>query len=71
MGNKFSSFDEWIDKTGLEQIAIKLGVKRITVWYWRSHRGYPKIDHMRAIRRLTKGAVTYEMMIDRRLVKGV
>lgn len=59
------SFIEWVDATGVEKIAEKLRVSTNTVRNWRQGVCDPRVEQMRQIRRWTKGAVTYESIIDR------
>lgn len=59
------TFEEWIDREGVDQIAKRLGINRFSVLHWRAKRCDPRVDHMRRIKRLTRGEISYEQMIDR------
>ncbi len=60
------TFDAWLDEMGAVWVARKLKVHPHAVRLWRRKHNDPRVDHMRRIKRLTKGVITYEMMIDRR-----
>lgn len=62
---KAISFEEWIDRQGIGWIMKRLGVTRFTVMGWKAHRSDPRVDTMRAIKRMTRGEIGYEQMIDR------
>lgn len=64
-GIQRSAFKKWIDKIGPYRVAELVGVRSCTVFYWRSGKNYPRLDQMRKIRVISKGAVSYEQMIDR------
>lgn len=59
-------FNTWIDEVGSEWLARKLKIHPQAIRNWKSLRSDPKVDHMRRIRRLSKGRITYIIMIDRR-----
>jgi DNA-binding transcriptional regulator YdaS (Cro superfamily) len=60
------TLDEWVVKIGGTPKAAKLiGVARATVNFWRAGHCYPRVDQMKRIRKLSRGLVTYEAMIDR------
>lgn len=63
----YRSFDDWIDDLTINRVAGLLRLRPLTVWHWRARRGYPKVEHMQRIKKLTKGAVSYDMIIDRKL----
>jgi DNA-binding transcriptional regulator YdaS (Cro superfamily) len=56
---------EWITRVGVEDVARLLKVNLSTVRHWA--RGYcpPKAEHMHLIKKFSKGAVSYESMIER------
>ena len=58
------SLKTWIRKTGTRQVAELLGVETATVRYWRRGESWPRIEQMRKIKRITKGVVGYEQMIE-------
>lgn len=59
-----TSFKAWIDSLGFQAVADLLGVCPNTVRYWRHGKSLPKTSQMKTIRKLTKGAVSYEHIID-------
>jgi len=59
------TFAEWIEQTGVDALARKLRVTQATIRNWRDGICDPKVDQMRAIKRWTKGTVSYDLMIDR------
>lgn len=62
------SFEDWIDHVGVDELAAILDVTRATVLHWKAGRCDPRVDHMRRIKRMTRGTIGYEQMIDRHLV---
>lgn len=62
------TFEEWIDQVTIRGVAHKLNLHEMTVTNWRSGRNDPKVDHMRRIKRLTKGVIGYDQMIDRKVL---
>lgn len=71
MGNHLSArvrkitFEKWIDLYGINTLASRLGVTVQTVYYWKLGHCDPRACYMRRIRKLSRGAITYEQMIDR------
>lgn len=63
MKNKISLRD-WIDREGAATLAEKLKVEVSTVRHWKSGHCLPSDKQKRAIKRLSKGEVTYDSMID-------
>lgn len=61
---KHMSLKAWIDQAGRAHVARLLDVDKMTVRCWHKGRGYPKVTHMRKIKRLTKGMVGYSQIID-------
>jgi len=61
---KQMTFIDWINYLGTVEIAKLLKVETATVRQWR--RGYcsPKVEHIRQIKILSKGLVSYEAIID-------
>jgi hypothetical protein len=62
------SFEDWIDHIGVDELALILDVTRATVLHWRAGRCDPRVDHMRRIKKMTRGVMGYEQMIDRHLI---
>lgn len=59
------TFVQWIDRMGMNTLAKKLGVDRVTIRNWRTGRGDPRVDHMRRIKRISGGEIGYDQIIDR------
>lgn len=59
------TFEQWIDDLGIEEVAGLLKVHICTVYHWRAGRADPRVHHMRYIKKITKGKIGYEQMIDR------
>lgn len=60
------TFKRWIESFGEKRLALYLKVHPKAIQYWKTGHCDPRVDHMRRIKRLTHGLITYEMMIDRR-----
>lgn len=54
----------WINFKTVKVVANMLEVEEATVRYWRSYHALPRPLQMRAIKRASRGLVTYEIMID-------
>lgn len=65
MTDQTTLFEDWIDEYGIDRLAQHLGVNSSTVRNWRSLRCDPTVDAMRRIKKLTKGKISYDAMIDR------
>ncbi len=61
---KYATFNDWINDKGTIYIAGLLNVNPSTVRHWRRGHCYPGVEQMRAIKKITKGAVTYDIIID-------
>lgn len=59
------TFDEWVEEVGVEAIASQLGVSLATVRHWKYGIADPRVDQMRRIKKLTKGLIGYDQIIDR------
>ncbi len=66
MGRKSQviSFSEWIERTGVIEVAKLLDVDPSTVRHWRLCNSYPRTDQMRIIKKKTKGLIGYDQIID-------
>lgn len=64
-GERSYTFAEWVDSIGIEVLALKLKISTQSVKNWRRGISDPKVDHMREMRRLSRGAITYDVIIDR------
>ena len=58
------SLRDWIDREGAGKLAAKLNVKASTVRHWKNGHCLPSDKQKRAIKKLSKGEVTYDSMID-------
>lgn len=61
---------DWIDHQGVPTVARLLGVNPNTVRYWKWGVNLPRPEQMRAIKKLTKGVVGYEEIIDGVVKRG-
>lgn len=64
------AFKRWIEKTGSTEVAKLLGIRRETVHHWRAGHCYPRVEQMKAIKRLTKGLIGYDEMIESHIQVG-
>ena len=64
-----SIFTEWIDHVGVRPLAKRLGVKESAVHHWKRGLCWPRVKQMQEIRRLSKGTVTYDHIIDGGVVR--
>lgn len=58
------SLRDWIDREGATKLAQKLGVEVSTVRHWRRGHCLPSDTQKRAIKRISKGEVSYDSIID-------
>lgn len=61
---KVSAFQIWIDEYGIKNLADKLEINANTVRYWRRGLHVPEAPFMREIKRLSKGKLSYDQIID-------
>ncbi len=61
---KLLSLKDWINSIGVPRVAKLLKVEESTVRHWRIGRCLPRAEQMFAIKKLSKGSVTYDQMID-------
>lgn len=61
---KHQSLKDWIDSESVQKIAKLLNVEESTVRHWRRGHCLPKAEQMREIKKLTKGTVSYDEMIE-------
>lgn len=64
MAQKSITLQSWIKETGSTEIAKTLDIDRSTVRHWKCGYGLPKAKQMLAIKRLTKGRLTCDAMIE-------
>lgn len=60
---KKNIFLDWVDMIGGPKLAKLLDIDPSTISHWRRGK-CPKVDHMRRIRELSEGAITYDHIID-------
>lgn len=58
------TLEAWIADKGVTHVAEILGVNPSAVRHWRLGNCRPNVTQMRAIKRATKGAISYDEMID-------
>lgn len=58
------SLRNWIEERGVRVVAETLDVRIATVNYWRRGRSLPRAHQMKEIKRLSRGAVSYDIMIE-------
>lgn len=59
------TFERWIEKKGVDYLAQRLDVHRATILHWKAGRCDPRVEHLRLLKRLSRGMLSYEQMIDR------
>lgn len=59
------SFEKWIEREGVSRVAERLGVDPFTVLHWKAGRHEPRVEQMRQIKRLSRGEIGYDQIIDR------
>jgi hypothetical protein len=57
-------FLDWIDIFGVQDLARELKIDSSTISHWRRGTCWPQVKHMRRIRDLSLGEITYEHMIE-------
>ncbi len=65
MKNK-TTFSEWIGRVGIQTLTSQMSVTETTVQNWKAGRCYPRVHQMRQIKRLSRGIITYDKIIDPR-----
>lgn len=58
------TFKEWIQVEGPKNLSEKLDVQVTTVRHWRTGHCLPRVDQMMQIKKLTKGKISYEQIIE-------
>ncbi len=64
MNQKRISFAEWIDREGVDRLASRLKINRFTVLHWRAGRHHPRVEQMRILKKLSRGALTFDAIIE-------
>lgn len=57
-------FRNWMEKEGTFKLAKQLGVNPSCISHWKRGNAYPSVKHMIAIKKLTKGKIRYEDIIE-------
>lgn len=60
---KSRAFVDWVNAEGIESITQVLKVSPRTVAYWLTGHCHPKVDHIKAIQKIS--GLTYAQIIDR------
>lgn len=60
------NFEAWVLDFGVKRLAKKLDTHHKTIHTWLRKAADPRINQIRKIRKLSKGKISYEMIIDRR-----
>lgn len=68
--SKSKTFITWIDEVGIQELAEKLGIDPSTISHWRRGHCWPRVEQMRQIRKISKGRITYEDIIDAPQIVG-
>lgn len=58
------TFNEWIDARGVEEVARLLDVSVSTVRHWRVGHVFPQVAQMIQIKKLSRGVIGYDAIID-------
>lgn len=59
------NFQAWIeDYGGVDKLAKRLKVTPQAVYTWVKRQGYPKVETMRALVKISKGKLTYVSIIE-------
>lgn len=66
MSKKKFTFASYIDEVGIRTLAEALQVGEDSVRLWKTKKCDPRVDQMRRIKILSKGRITYDLMIDHR-----
>ena len=64
MPKKRTVFKEWIEEQGVEELTRKLNVEKNTINYWRAGFSIPRPWQMQKIVKLSRGAVSYQDIIE-------
>lgn len=64
MKTRVRDFYDWIDENGAPSLSKQLKVDRATVRCWRRLESYPSVKLMRKIKKLSRGVIGYEQIID-------
>jgi hypothetical protein len=63
------SFRSWIESYGEEKLAERFEVTGVTIRNWKMGYVFPRPEHMREIRKLSKGLITYDIILDKLTLK--
>lgn len=61
---KSKTLPEWIEELGTEEFGKLLRTNRVTVYNWKKLRTLPRSKQMQKIVHYSRGAVSYETMVD-------
>lgn len=68
LAKKRISFEEWLDREGVRNVADHLKIAPTRVWNWRALRSEPPFEMIRKMTALSKGAIDYASIIEREKV---
>jgi hypothetical protein len=58
-------FEQWVNEYGKEELTTELGIDRSTLDHWIARRHEPRIPHIQRLKKLSRGKLTYDDIIDR------
>ena len=61
---KLERLTDWIDNYGKIELAETLGLDKTTIYLWASGKAIPKVKHLLVLKRLSRGALTCDSMIE-------
>lgn len=59
-----TALSKWINEIGIKNLASKLDVTAGAVGHWRSGHALPQHEEMQKIKRMSRGQLSYDTMID-------
>jgi transcriptional regulator with XRE-family HTH domain len=58
-------FEHWVNEYGKEELAKELGIDRSTLDHWIARRHEPRTPQIQRLKKMSRGKLTYEDIIDR------
>lgn len=55
---------DWLDSKRAKDLAKEMDVQLASIYQWKSGRHLPCVEEMRKIKKLSKGKVSYDIMIE-------
>jgi hypothetical protein len=59
-----SSLKKWVDLYGIEKLSSELGVTSFAVRHWIKRKGFPRVETILLIAKLSKGKLDANSIID-------